>query len=86
MTNPLSCALVLAALALTSSPAASQWAPWCLSEGGKDEGAVTCIFHSFEQCLETLRGIGGSCGQNPYSSSGTPQPGDARRDKRKRRK
>ena len=85
MTNLLSCGLVLIALAFTASPAAAQWAPWCLYESDRDSGAVTCIFHSFEQCLATRSGIGGSCARNPYLS-GAPYPGDGQTEKRKLRR
>ena len=76
MTNLLSRGLLLTAFALAASPAAAQWAPWCLSESGnRGSGAVTCTFYSFEQCMATLMGIGGSCGPNPYAAHGTPYPG-----------
>ena len=64
------CGLVLVALVLTTSPAAAQWAPWCLYESGTRNGSVTCIFYSFEQCSATRSGIGGSCAPNPYLSHG----------------
>jgi hypothetical protein len=64
-------ALVFAGLALTTSPGAAQYAPWCFSDSGRDDsGAVTCTFYSFEQCMATARGIGGSCSPNPYPGGG----------------
>jgi len=87
MTNLLSYALVLTTLALAASPAAAQGAPWCFSESGsRGSGAVTCSFYSFEQCLATASGIGGSCGPNAYSSYGAPYPADPRTVKRKQRR
>jgi hypothetical protein len=86
MTRLLSCGLLLTALALASSPVAAQNAPWCFSESGnRASGAVTCAFYSFEQCLETLRGIGGSCAPNPFFSYGKPYRPDGRTGKRNRR-
>ena len=38
--------------------------PWCVVYSGRD-GAQTCIFSSFEQCMMTATpGTGGSCVQN----------------------
>ncbi len=71
MTHTLSCGLVLTALALAASPAAAQYAPWCFYESGRNSsGAVTCTFYSFEQCMATAWGIGGSCSANPYPGQG----------------
>ena len=77
--------LLSAALVLAASPAAAQGAPWCLSENDS-RGAVVCSFHTFEQCLETRSGIGGSCGPNPYPSLGTRYPGGGPTERRKRRR
>ena len=89
MTNILSCGLVLTALALTASPAAAQGGgrPWCFYESGNrgGSGAVTCTFYSFEQCMATASGIGGSCAPNPYPSSGASYPADASTGRRKQR-
>jgi Protein of unknown function (DUF3551) len=84
MTNLLSHALMLSALALAASPAAAQGAPWCFSESGREgSGAVSCTFYSYQQCLATLSGIGGSCVPNPYPSHGAPSPTEGRSGKRK---
>ena len=48
-----SCGMVAAAQA--------QNYPWCAQYGGDFGGAMNCGFVSFEQCLETVRGIGGFC-------------------------
>ena len=87
MTNFLSYGLVLTALALAASPAAAQGRPWCFSESGsRGSGAVTCTFYSFEQCLATASGIGGSCGPNPYPSYGASHPADTPTVRRKQRR
>ena len=59
--------VVLSALFAAASPAAAQYAPWCMSEVGRaGSGATTCIYYSFAQCMATQSGIGGICFQNPY--------------------
>jgi uncharacterized protein DUF3551 len=84
MTNLSRCALALTALALTASPAAAQGAPWCFAESGREgSGAVTCTFYSYEQCMATLAGIGGSCYANPYPSRGAASPTDGQTGKRR---
>ena len=45
----------------------AQAAPWCAYY---DPSTYNCGFHSFQQCLETIRGIGGWCSPNFYESSG----------------
>jgi hypothetical protein len=68
LTHLLSAGLVLLTLlAFAVNPAAAQGAAWCLSENNA-RGAVICSFHTFEQCLATRSGLGGSCGPNPYPS------------------
>ena len=86
MTNVLSCGLVLTALALAASPAAAQGRPWCFYESGnRGSGAVLCTFYSFDQCMATASGIGGSCARNPYPSSGASYPADPSTVRRKQR-
>jgi hypothetical protein len=84
MTHLSSLGVALTLLALTASPAPAQWAPWCLYESSSRNGAVTCTFHTFEQCLATRSGIGGSCGRNPYLSRNTPYTDERRTGQRKR--
>jgi hypothetical protein len=64
------------------SAAAEIHRPWCVVYSGRD-GASTCIFISFEQCMMTATpGTGGQCVQNPwyvrYGEHGQGQGGDAR--------
>lgn len=67
-TIPAALALALAGLALASmvkpeaATAAPYW-PWCSLYFGS--GIKTCAFATFDQCLETVRGIGGLCQSNP---------------------
>lgn len=39
--------------------------PWC-AVYTKTTGATSCYYTSFQQCLATMRGIGGTCIRNPY--------------------
>lgn len=59
-------ALALAAamlMKLGSADAAAYW-PWCSLY---DESYTrACAFSSWQQCMETVRGIGGYCYANPY--------------------
>jgi len=50
--------------------------PWCALYSGPG-GGTNCGFTSFEQCMDTLRGIGGFCNQNPQY---TPPAGNPRRE------
>jgi Protein of unknown function (DUF3551) len=47
-----------------AASAAPYW-PWCSYYGGRSS-AHACAFSSWEQCMETVRGIGGYCQVNPY--------------------
>ena len=55
--------LAIIALAVERSPAVAQNAPWCAYYKG---GAGTsCGFRTFEQCLASVSGVGGTCNRNP---------------------
>jgi len=43
--------------------AKAQSYPWCAQYGGP-AGGTNCGFTTFQQCLETLNGIGGFCERN----------------------
>ena len=66
-------AIVVGAYATPASAAISY--PWCAryaNTGGE------CSFNTFEQCLETLSGIGGVCTDNPgYQGPATAGPYNA---------
>jgi hypothetical protein len=52
-----------------------QAAPWCAFLGGRG-GGYDCSYYTFEQCMATARGLGGSCAQNPsalYRPDGQPR-------------
>ena len=63
--------------AIETHPAAAEtYRPWCVVYSGRD-GAYTCIFSSYEQCMMTATpGTGGSCVRNPwYAAYGPNSPG-----------
>ena len=67
----------LTAIAARSS-GAETYRPWCVVYSGRD-GAYTCIFTSFEQCMTTATpGTGGSCVQNPWYLRYGPNDSSAR--------
>ena len=65
---------VFAAIVCIEKPAEAQNYPWCAyyDFGGSGGGATNCGWATFEQCLATVSGIGGSCGPNPMYR---PPPG-----------
>jgi hypothetical protein len=76
----------LLALVLTTAPASAFFkrdlsAPWCLAYSDMS-GIVECGFYSYEQCMETLWGVGGSCQPN-YNTRYAEQPPRARKRKRR---
>ena len=56
---------ILAATTALGTRAEAQNYPWCaLYSGGSMGGGRNCGFTTFEQCLATISGIGGTCMQN----------------------
>jgi hypothetical protein len=76
----------VALLAITPREAAAEvYRPWCV--GYTATISNSCTFVSFEQCMETARGGGGSCMQNPwYLYYGERQPALASTAERARRR
>ena len=65
-------AIIAAATAL-GTPAHAQNYPWCaIYNGGAVGGGTNCGFVSFEQCMETARGLGSFCYRNTQY---VPPPG-----------
>jgi hypothetical protein len=58
---------VVAALALTSVHAHADGA-WC---SYYYKGGTNCGFHSYEQCMANVSGIGGYCQRNPVYPAST---------------
>ena len=61
-----------AAMVCIEKTAEAQNYPWCAYYNFQHGGATNCGWATFEQCLATVRGIGGSCGPNPMHQ---PAPG-----------
>jgi hypothetical protein len=62
--------------ALSSFGNGAQAAPWCAHY---NTGLNACSFYSFEQCMASIFGVGGSCAPNsfetPYSTRGNVRRG-----------
>jgi hypothetical protein len=57
-------AATLVAAAALGTPAQAQNYPWCAYYSGHGGGGTNCGFSSFQQCMATVRGIGGMCNRN----------------------
>ena len=49
--------------------------PWCAIRSGRT-GGQSCYYRSYEQCMATISGIGGTCVRSPYYRG--PQRGPSR--------
>jgi Protein of unknown function (DUF3551) len=50
---------VVAATTLLNTPTKAQNYPWCaIYNGGRGGGGTNCGFTSFQQCMDTARGLG----------------------------
>jgi len=64
---------VLTSTATLGGIAEAQNYPWCAQYSGSMGGAMNCGFVSFDQCMDTVRGMGGFCIQNnTYVPSPSP--------------
>ncbi len=59
-------AVALAALFGAPTPATAQTYPWCAIYTGSMGGSSNCGFSTFQQCLNTVQGIGGFCQRNNW--------------------
>jgi len=67
--------IALAMLAASPRSVAAIEYPWCAQySGGEEGGARNCGFVSFEQCMETIRGMGGFCEHNLFYEGPTERP------------
>jgi hypothetical protein len=73
---------LLAATVANSTQATAQNYPWCAQYSGSFGDTVNCGFVSFEQCMATVRGMGGFCDRNNRYQPAAP-PGAARYPTRK---
>jgi hypothetical protein len=57
---------LVAMAAIDARPAAAEvYRPWCVQYFGGISGGTTCAFDSYAQCMETARGNGAYCYENP---------------------
>jgi len=40
--------------------------PWCAVYGGRGGGGTNCGFRTWQQCMATVSGVGGSCEPNQF--------------------
>jgi hypothetical protein len=65
---------------VSANSTGAQAAAWCAYY---DFSTYNCGFHTYQQCLATISGVGGYCSPNRYQGyGGNPQP--ARRKARQR--
>ena len=74
-------AVGIAAMAALASPAAAIEYPWCAQYSGMGGGGRNCGFSTIEQCMDTVRGMGGFCEQNLFYTGPAERP--ARRARRR---
>ncbi|MGH6670725.1 MAG: DUF3551 domain-containing protein [Xanthobacteraceae bacterium] len=69
--------IVVGACAICESAAAQNY-PWCAYYGGHEGSGTNCGFTSYEQCMQTLSGMGGFCARNTqYIPPPGPHPAPA---------
>jgi len=66
-------AVVLAGVFAAPETARAQYAPWC-AQYGAQTGSYDCSYYTFEQCMATVRGVGGFCNPNPRAPYVDPRP------------
>ena len=76
--------------AIDARPTAGEvYRPWCVQYQGGRNGAMSCAFTSYEQCMMTATpGSGGFCVQNPWYlwyGAGGQKPDTTGRGERTRR-
>ena len=86
LTLAIFCGLTLASFGASTRQAAAIEYPWCAEYGGGEDGGGgrNCGFVSYEQCMMTVRGMGGSCEPNLFyldQASKKPQPPARRRER-----
>jgi len=61
----------------STAQAQSRVPPWCAYMGG--QFGFDCGFYSYQQCMETARGLGNSCAPNPRYLASPRSPRKTRR-------
>jgi hypothetical protein len=77
-------ALAAATLAAPSPGQAAPYWPWCSRYFDNTSNAESCAFSSWDQCMETVRGIGGFCFANLYPAPAMRAPPRADRSPKAR--
>jgi hypothetical protein len=72
MPRSLAGSVIFCATILAAADANAQNAPWCAIMD--NDGTTQCNFSSQQQCLQTLRGVGGECIRNPAGNALQPPP------------
>jgi len=65
----------------TRPSSAEVYRPWCVQYFGGLSGGTSCTFYSYEQCMQTARGNGAYCYQNPWYlqyGGSAPEAGERR--------
>jgi hypothetical protein len=57
--------LIAGLVANISSASAEYNGEWCIADGLHGTGSLDCAYHTFQQCLASSSGNGGTCVQNP---------------------
>ena len=83
LSSKLFATIVFVALAIPIRPAAAIEYPWCAQYGGDDDGGRNCGFMNREQCMETIRGMGGFCEPNLFYTGPAERPAKPARKRRK---
>jgi hypothetical protein len=73
--------IVFVFAAASGGPVFAENYPWCADYSG---GGTNCGFVTFDQCLATVRGIGGFCNPNTQYVPGVPGDFNPWSDTRKR--
>jgi Protein of unknown function (DUF3551) len=79
---PLFTAVGIAAMTALASAAAAIEYPWCAQYNGEEGGGRNCGFSTIEQCMATVRGIGGFCEQNLFYTGPAERPAKPTRKRR----
>jgi len=76
-------AIAVCAAGVLGTAAQAQNYPWCAHYGGREGGGQNCGFTTFQQCLDTISGMGGFCERNTQYVAAPQAPTGSRRPKRK---
>ena len=83
LSSKLFATIVFVALAIPIRPAAAIEYPWCAQYSGDEgDGGRNCGFVSREQCMETVRGMGGFCEPNLFYTGAAERPAKRVRKRR----